>query len=142
MNNKPILEYEDVYNNYKYCVVFQPHGFRCGYVEIPIWHKMYKQHYDIMPVKCHGGLTYSENHLLDKEGNSWWVGFDCCHYDDLPDVESIKKYYYNEKHYDDNNFLKYCKTLFDTTTEVSSIKTLDFCISECKNIIDQLNNLP
>lgn len=139
MNNKPILEYEDIYNNYKYCVVFQPHGFRCGYVEIPIWHKMYKQHYDFIPVKCHGGLTYSDSCFLDKKDNSWWIGFDCSHYDDLPDIESMKKYY--NKEYNNDNFLKYCKTLFDTTTEVVSIKTLDFCIGECKNIVDQLNNL-
>lgn len=101
---------------------------------------MYKQHYDIIPVKCHGGLTYSENRLLNKKDDSWWIGFDCCHYDDLPDIESMKKYY--NKEYDNDNFLKYCKTLFDTTTEIVSIKTLDFCIGECKNIIDQLNNLP
>lgn len=55
--------------------------WRCGYVRIPAKHPAYLLHYtaETAPdVDVHGGITCS---IRDTE-EAWWVGFDCCHYDD------------------------------------------------------------
>jgi hypothetical protein len=139
MENKPIIEYENVYDNYKYCVVFNPRGYRCGYVEIPVWHKMYGYQHSLIPIKCHGGLTYSKDYLLDKKDNTWWIGFDCSHSDDKNDIESQKKYFGNNERDPYFDMLNFLTGNYDNG--FGTIKTLDFCVNECKNIIDQLNNL-
>lgn len=64
--------------------------------------KYYGQHYDNIPVSCHGGLTFADV-LFDR---GWYIGFDCNHYGD--------------------------------TLEVCNI---DFCVNECKDIINQLISL-
>lgn len=40
----------------------------------------------VLLVRCHGGLTYSEDHPGGKEPDdraTWWFGFDCAHSGDL-----------------------------------------------------------
>ena len=51
----------------------------CGYVEIPRESKYYGIDYDDIPVRCHGGLTFSD--FID-ENDVYIIGFDCNHYGD------------------------------------------------------------
>lgn len=63
----------------------------CGYVGLPKGHPYYGKSYneDGIDVRVHGGLTYSEEcrgaicHETDGEDILHWLGFDCCHYNDL-----------------------------------------------------------
>ena len=59
-----------------------------GYVGIPEGHPWHGMPYSSIPVRCHGGLTYSKlqnenvRHSPETAGH-WWVGFDCGHSGDL-----------------------------------------------------------
>lgn len=76
-----VIELTLTYKGYKIAVVWHPDGkYRCGYVLIPMWHKLYEEDYNhIDGIQCHGGLTYSGHYLLGKEYRGWWIGFDCAH---------------------------------------------------------------
>lgn len=62
------------------CVVSQPRQYqnRCGYVRLPIGHKYWGKGCDEIEVSVHGGLTFTGR----AEDGSWWIGFDCAHYED------------------------------------------------------------
>lgn len=56
--------------------------WRCGYVEVPSQHPLYKKSHNKIDefVFAHGGLTFSDfgdGEILPK--NTWWFGFDCHH---------------------------------------------------------------
>ena len=137
---KPIIEHSSTYKNYKYVVLFFPMGHRCGYVQVPFWHKLYEKDYeDFYNIKCHGGLTYSSHRLLDKTYPGWWIGFDCAHAGDLVDIVSCEKYFGNIDKVERQR-VEYLTSLYENTemTKTATVKNLDFCVAECKNIIDQL----
>lgn len=85
-----------------------------GYVRIPEGHVLHGIPYDGLLINCHGGLTFSGDHLKGCEG--WWIGFDCAHYGDLMLSEVDKKDCIKEGTY----------------------KTPEFVRTECKSIIDQI----
>jgi hypothetical protein len=65
-------------------------GFRCGYVRIPPAHPWYGVDYDDIAADVHGGLTFAQPDAhCGKDGpdDSWWIGFDCAHYQDASDPE-------------------------------------------------------
>ena len=43
----------------------------------------------------HGGITYSDgnNYPIKKDYKLWWFGFDCAHFGDAKDWDSVKKYF-------------------------------------------------
>jgi len=53
-------------------------GFLCGYVKLTKDDTFYNVHYDDLPIKAHGGVTYSQ-----LEDDLWVIGFDCGHHGDL-----------------------------------------------------------
>ncbi len=65
-------------------------GAWCGYVGVPVTSPVANKLYMGMPVKVHGGITYSSNdepgRFVRERPNSFkWVGFDCAHcFDRLP----------------------------------------------------------
>jgi hypothetical protein len=137
--DKPIIESLFHYKNYTCCVLFQPLGFRCGYVLIPKWHKLYEQDYnDINGIYCHGGLTYSSHVLVNTEYPGWWIGFDCAHAGDGYDRESQSRYFGTTKQ---DSFFSMLNYMTGNYSEFGTVKTLDFCIQECKNIVDQLEEI-
>ena len=141
MSDEPILETYFTYKNYKCCVLFQSLGFRCGYVLVPRWHKLYGQLYsnkDCEAIKCHGGLTYSSHELMGQTSPSWWIGFDCAHTGDILDKESQMRYFGNNNQ---NNFFNMLNFMTGNNTGFGTVKNLDFCIEECKNIVDQLREI-
>jgi hypothetical protein len=70
-------------------------GWGNGYVGLPFWHPYYKIHYDNIPVKIHGGLTFSE---WDEDENLWVIGFDTAHSGDNKDKNNYE-YVLNETYY-------------------------------------------
>lgn len=68
------------------CAVVQAReaGNRCGYVRVPPGHPAYQQDYNDVPVEVHGRLTFAnlEPCTEHEDGQGWWLGFDCAHFDD------------------------------------------------------------
>lgn len=127
---KPEIEATGTYKNFKYVVLFQNLGHRCGYVGIPKGHKLYEVYYDDIPVDCHGGLTYSDFDDILGQEDLWWIGFDCAHLNDGVDVESLVKYYGTELT---------AEMLYTLNYRVEGhVWTKDECVEECKKIIDQI----
>lgn len=134
----PVLEQTGTYKDFKWCVLFQPSGYRTAYVLVPNWHKVFEVDYNDIEIKCHGGLTYGSHNLLDKEFSGWWIGFDCAHAGDTRDIETQRKYFSNDKQ---DSYLFMLNYMTGNYSSYGTIKSLDFCISECKNIIDQLKEM-
>lgn len=85
-------------------------------------------------LNAHGGITYSGKDKTYPTCNYdpiWWFGFDCAHYGDEKDFESLKEYY-PLKHY--NMVKKYA--FFD-----GSIRTKTYVEDECKSLAEQLVEL-
>ena len=104
-------------------VIATPMGHRCGYVGVPEGHPMYGKHYDEVDVDVHGGLTYSN----DEDG-LWTFGYDCGHWDDAKDPELMSD--------------EYKKVFRDFPRLIEgTIKTLDFCVTECEALAKQLEEM-
>ena len=138
MQVMPIQENKFEYKGYDCVVLFMPMCYRCGYVGIPVGHKYYKMNYGDIDIECHGGLTYSNDHLVGQnEKNKWWIGFDCAHYGDGFDRETAKEYWKdNPKQLEYINLEEeFYKNLDDVH---HSPRTLNYVENECQHIVDQL----
>jgi len=81
-------------------------------------------------VDVHGGITYSgggEKSTYPIESDLWWFGYDCAHCDDAKDLSAIE-----------NEEVKKIEMMYPTR---GIIRTLDYCIDECKCLAEQLNKL-
>jgi len=71
-----------------------PMGHWCGYVGVPPGHPWHGTDYRHIEASVHGGITYAHAcqgnvcHVPPpgEPDDLWWVGFDCCHADDLSPV--------------------------------------------------------
>ena len=116
-------------------------GYRVGYVRIPVGHPWFGVSYaDLDDVHVHGGLTYS-SYGIDEETrklikNEWWIGFDCAHCGDAPDVELLMSH--SREGADAAYYIKMIRKCHDTLGpyEEESVKTTSYvqeqCISLCK----------
>lgn len=131
---EPKLEKVFEYRGYRCVVLFQSMGFRTAYVALPKDSQFYGVNYDEIPVECHGGLTYADFDLYSQGDikDVWWIGFDCGHYFDKRDIETCKKYY-EETPYMNASLIE--------LTDEGEVKTLNFCMNECTDIVDQIINL-
>jgi hypothetical protein len=102
-------------------VIAQKMGHRCGYVTVPKDHPHYGKGYDDVDVDVHGGLTYAE------EGT---FGFDCAHWNDARDVSIMSDEY--------TQIFHGWPSLGD---DEPTIKTLEFCVTECESLAKQLKEL-
>ena len=128
----PIIEKKFEYFGFPCVVMFMPWGcHRCGYVGLP-----HKPTY-IGDIECHGGITYCNSELFGQKGKDFlWIGFDCAHAGDERDTETGKKYFANDpKELDRIERLAEIDRKFYTGGQV---RTLEFCISECMKIVDQV----
>lgn len=128
------------YKGYPCVVLFQGGGYRCGYVGLPKENEYYNVDYDNIDIDCHGGLTYSESFLYGQaDRDTWWIGFDCAHYFDKNDWECVKRYFLNNE-----GLMEYIKWHEEFEEQsfgygvYKEIRTLDYVVKECKNIVDQL----
>ena len=91
------IELDETIDNYRLLVVLPPIGHRCGYVGIPAENNLYGKHYDDIvdeqDIEVHGGLTYAENGRYFDDLDRWYIGFDCGHAYDAPDLEATRKYF-------------------------------------------------
>lgn len=79
----------------------------------------------------HGSITYSggdPNYPIKSD--LWWFGFDCAHCDDAPDLEAAREYGLM----DDKTYAVYLRNRLPNGT----VRTLDYCIEECKRLAEQL----
>jgi hypothetical protein len=135
----PVQEKRFDYKGFPCVVLFMYMGYRCGYVGIPKGHKYYKKSYIDIPIDCHCGLTYSKKDLYSQsDKDTWWIGFDCAHACDGYDFETAKKLYAEDSEamgsilsLEQIGYYKICN-------EDNPIRTLDYCIEQCKRIVEQI----
>jgi hypothetical protein len=90
------------YRGFKYEVLHNDMGFRCGYVCIPKGHPWFGVMCNDIPCDVHGGLTFGSTPRIEEftalgitvparearstiDGNEYWIGFDCGHAFDSSD---------------------------------------------------------
>lgn len=119
-DRKTELLYKGKYKGYEFYVMnLGTHP--TAYVNIPKRHKLYGKHYDIIPIECHWGLTYSSESLEVEEDvfeKGWFIGWDYSHYRDY------MGYYIGDERVE----LNYKKW---TTLEI---------VKECFEVINQLDD--
>jgi len=140
-----IKEKDFIYKGYRCLISFSNAGYRCGYVAIPKGHKLYGKDYDeLMDIDCHGGLTYSKNYMDFHPYNSsqdlWWIGFDCNHYGDGHDFATARKYFSDEESLLEINRYESFDDSFLHLHNLEAI-SLEECIEECKNIVNQIEEM-
>lgn len=129
-----ILEERFNYKGYPCVVLFQPMGFRCGYVGLESGNKYFGKHYDFIPVDCHCGLTYSDSRLrLQEDTDKWWIGFDCGHICDGLDIKKTEEYYGFERANTISEHFHYLNE--------KDHRTLDYVKNECIKIVEQLSEM-
>ncbi len=127
LNKDIFLEFYEEYKGYKMFGIFNDMGFRCGYVEIPKEHKLYKAEYEDLDIECHGGLTFSGNYMNDK----YVVGFDCGHYGDGMDY----------KHSSEVFGVSDLSSIFNRFDSEDSMRSTEYVKMYCEKIIEQLIEL-
>lgn len=137
------IEFDGYYKGYRYVVIFQPLGFRCGYVEISANSSVMLNIKENEPdnynsigsvIDCHGGITYMDynnNSYPVSNNNGFWVGFDACHYKDGTDVEQSYEYHLI-------SFKNYIELKEFPIGKKENTKSFEYVVTECKNIINQI----
>ena len=77
------------HNGHEWVTVHNGQGYRCGYVRVLVGHPWHGKDYGDIIADVHGGLTFAEADVqcdAPGEDNAWWVGFDCAHLFDMPDL--------------------------------------------------------
>lgn len=119
------------------CVVaFMKLGHRCGYVGVPVGHKLYGVDYNEVDFSCHGGLTYSgggANSEYPIKSDLWWFGFDCAHYMDASDYELAMKYFPEEEAQ-----LRRVISVENKFPTHGTIRTEEYVANECMELAKQI----
>lgn len=131
-NESVVEETRFEYKGYPCVVLFMDMGHRCGYVGIPADKPLTFD--PEQEISCHGGVTYCSTglHLQDDGEDFLWVGFDTAHYSDGRDVEKIGEYFGKERAGVVRRFM---------FGDNYPARTLDYCIDECRSIVDQFVEL-
>lgn len=106
-------------------------GHLCGYVRISEDHPFFKS--KDVDIDAHGDITFNEAH------EEHWVGFDCAHSGDfVPSMEFFKKKRQAAGEFESFPIPEEYKNhpLFNPV-----YRNMQFCISECMHIIEQLNQI-
>jgi hypothetical protein len=129
-------EYNQMHGRYHFLVVFMPRGHRNGYIGIPAaeFNQLISERPDFMEnLNVHGGVTYEGGSLsvLGKEGFNY-VGFDCNHFGDKVDVQSMIQYNM------DLNILKAMNDGFYEEKMSGLVKTKEFVLEELQGMIQEI----
>jgi hypothetical protein len=122
------LEHTSNYKGYDYVVIGHKYGHRCGYVKIPKSHQLFETSeskiYELYPnLSVHGGITFMD-YMKGKNSKTYCIGFDAGHCCDAKDPSLLSEKY---------------KDLFSSKfLEYGEIRTLEYMISECESLIDQI----
>lgn len=140
--NDSTVEKRDKYKGYEYLVVLTNYGHRCGYVAIPEGHPLHAcEGYDderISELDMHGGCTFYQKQMTDEVCSDKWIGFDCAHFQDKPDLPALKKHYLKQYQSEMLTRIENKIAKIVGSEEFRTVKDLDFAVGECKNIIDQI----
>ena len=127
------IEKEWEHNGLQCLAIIAEFGHRCGYVGLPVGHPWFEREYngfldEVLDV--HGGVTYS-GHLGNDTikpaiDGLWWVGFDCAHYGDLPDVTEIAADAFE------------LRRIMARSERQGVIRTLEFVTEQCESMADQI----
>jgi hypothetical protein len=93
-------------------------GHLCGYVRLPEGHQYLDKELNDINIDCHGGLTFSKKSI---------IGFHCAHLDDLMPIEDNM-----------SRLWPIPEEFINCLTLKKEYKNIDFCISECMKIVEQL----
>jgi hypothetical protein len=113
-------------------------GYLCGYVVMTDKHPLFGKFNDelIYELDCHGGVTFNEK----GESAPHLIGFDCAHSGDI--VPSPEKLYKNDPSFVDmrTRLEEMLKKLNLDSCRIfnKSYRNINFCIGECKGLVDQL----
>jgi hypothetical protein len=133
-NSGSYVEGGGVYKGYEYLVVLNHNGHRCGYVAIDSTHPLHQcESYDDprMDIDVHGGVTFFETQPTESSCTDKWIGFDCGHHDDLPDLDALEKADPERA----ADVRKYRAYPYDYEP---SMKDFSYVEHECKRIIEQV----
>ena len=112
------------HQGFKWHVIHNGQGYRCGYVRIPAGHPWHGKDYDNIAAEVHGGLTFAGADVpcdAPGEDNDWWVGFDCAHAFDLPDP-SLPTYHPSPSPY---------------PSFMGEVRTQEYVEAECRSLCEQ-----
>ena len=118
------------YKGYPCVVMFQPMGFRTGYVGVPKDSILYGRNSTVLNtiLECHGGVTYTERRLFGQDDeDTWWIGFDCGHAWDGYDADMTWKYFRKD--------ISDMKRLYD-----GEARTKEYVENECRSLVEQIQN--
>jgi hypothetical protein len=101
---------------FDWLVVHNGMGFRCGYVRIPPNHPWHGKGWEDLDCEVHGGITFASP---DSEDDSWWIGFDCAHFNDAADPSLPRN------------------SLYPTIRFQGTIRTTEYVESECQSLCQQ-----
>lgn len=116
-----ITEWEYQTDRYHLIVMFTDMGHRVGYLG------MSEKEYDVVNVDdiyVHGGVTYTGT--LGLENGLLYIGFDCAHYNDGTDLETLKLHF-PDSHMISSGFVMSGK-----------VRSLNFAIHEVFNILKSI----
>lgn len=126
------------YKGFPCVCLFLPWGYRCGYVGLPSSHKYYGVDYSRMNIDCHGGLTYSEGWLYGQsDTDTWWIGFDCGHWDDGVDRDAQARYFWGES-VPPLAYAPHGIVCMLSAASHGVVRTLEYVEQQCRYIVDQL----
>lgn len=106
-------------------------GHLCGYVKVPEEHTYFRDREKTDDLDCHGGVTLNEAH------EEHWIGFDCAHSGDItPTMEFFRK-----KRIASGELEPFPipKEFINLPFFHPVYRNMQYCIDECKRLIDQLN---
>lgn len=123
------VEADFYYHGYRVVCLFMEGGFRCGYVGIRNGKSLKQSFLD--RIRCHGGITYSKNHLPEQSQDGYWyIGFDCNHQPfDGHDIKTAETYFAG------SNGIISRLSIYPLD---GHYKTLDYVEQQCRSIIRQL----
>lgn len=120
---------------YEWVVTTNGMGYRCGYVRVPVGHPWHGGDWESISASVHGGITYARPDMACNKGgedNAWWVGFDCGHAFDAPDLSLPFVNEEGERH---------AKRAAEIHREFKStnyvIRTQEYVEEECKSLCEQ-----
>lgn len=125
------IEKRFMYKGHPCVVMFQPMGFRTGYVGVLNDSIFYGKGSSILNTifECHGGITYTESRLYGQNDEAtWWIGFDCGHAWDGYDTDSTWKYFHKN--------ISDMKRLYN-----GEVRTKEYVEDQCRLLVDQIEAL-
>ena len=108
-------------------ILYNSTGCRCGYV------KLQQPVLNCDDIECHGGVTFNayvesdDDRFGGRPGN--WIGFDCAHSGDLPDMDYVSRYFPDD--------LRSADDFYALSTD-GTVRLAEYVLKECHHIVDQL----